>query len=222
MRILIIEDEKELRDALSEGLTLNGFAVDGAGDGMDGLELLSINSYDLLILDLNLPGMDGMEILKRVRMKDSSIRVIILSARDGIEDRVCGIDSGADDYMVKPFHFDELVARIRGLLRRRFDSFDNIISIEGLSVNLKTHEVTVSGNLVQLRPKEYGILEYLVLNQGRYVSQEELIEHVWNEEADPFMSSVRVHVSHIRKKLMAFTDHDFIESSPRLGYMIRK
>ena len=122
MRILVIEDENELREDLEDGLRLSGYAVDGAGDGEAGWELLTVNQYDLLLLDLNLPFMDGMDILKQVRAIDPNLRILILSARDGIEDRVDGLDCGANDYLVKPFHFAELLARIRGLLRRKFET----------------------------------------------------------------------------------------------------
>ena len=122
MRILVIEDENELREDLEDGLRLSGYAVDGAGDGEAGWELLTVNQYDLLLLDLNLPFMDGMDILKQVRAIDPNLRILILSARDGIEDRVVGLDCGANDYLVKPFHFAELLARIRGLLRRKFET----------------------------------------------------------------------------------------------------
>ena len=223
MRILIIEDEKDLRETLAEGLALNGYAVDTAEDGESGYEMISVNPYDLLILDLNLPRMDGMAVLSRLRKKSGSVRVLILSARDGIDDRVRGIDSGADDYMVKPFHFDELLARMRGLLRRRYDTGEKVLKCGILSIDLSSHEAECSGRKLDLRPKEYGILEYLMSNSGRFVSQEELIEHVWNEDVDPFISSVRVHVSHIRRKIAEASGCDsVIESAPGCGYMIRR
>lgn len=223
MRILIIEDEKELREDLEDGLKLSGYAVDSAEDGELGWEMLTINQYDLLLLDLNLPYVDGMDILKRVRTTDPNLKILILSARDGIEDRVDGLDYGANDYLVKPFHFAELLARIRSLLRRRFETEQNVLTCQNISINRNTQEVFVGEKMLQLMPKEYGILEYLMTNADRYVTQEELLEHVWDENADPFTTSVRVYVSYLRKKLSPYVDATkFIESAPSRGYMIRK
>ncbi|MGI5977083.1 MAG: response regulator transcription factor [Candidatus Limivicinus sp.] len=222
MRILIIEDEEELRLDLQLGLKTMDYAVDTADDGFKGLTMLEENSYDLLILDLNLPEIDGMEVLRRLRKEDRNIKILILSARDAVEDRVAGLDTGANDYLVKPFHFAELLARIRGLLRRNFETASNIISCRSVTLDRSSHEVRANGNTVELRPKEYGILEYLMSNAGRYVSQEELLEHIWDENADPFTGSVRVYMSYLRKKLAPFLNGEtLIESAPTKGYIIR-
>lgn len=223
MRILVIEDETELREALEEGLRMSGYAVDGASDGEAGWEMLTIYQYDLLLLDLNLPSIDGMEILRRIRATNSDLRILILSAREGIEDRVGGLDCGANDYLIKPFHFSELLARIRSLLRRRFETEQSILTCQNVSLLRNTQEVLIGDKAVPLMPKEYGILEYLMSNANRYVTQEELLEHVWDENADPFTSSVRVYVSFLRKKLSPYLNSAvFIESAPSKGYMIRK
>lgn len=223
MRILVIEDERELREALEDGLKLSGYAVDSAEDGEMGWEMITVNQYDLLLLDLNLPYLDGMDILKRVRATDPDLRILILSARDAVEDRVDGLDHGANDYLVKPFHFAELLARIRGLLRRRFETGESVLTCQNVSINRNTQEVFVGDQRLQLMPKEYGILEYLMTNADRYVTQEELLEHVWDENADLFTTSVRVYVSYLRKKLSPYVDAiKFIESAPSRGYMIRK
>ena len=223
MRILVIEDEQDLREDLVDGLQMSGYAVDSAEDGQLGWELLEVNRYDLLILDLNLPLLDGMEILRQVRQKDHDLRILILSARDAVEDRVEGLDCGANDYLIKPFHFAELLARIRGLLRRRFETEESLIICQAVSLNQNTRGVFVGGKALQLMPKEYGILEYLMLHADRFVSQEELLEHVWDENADPFTSSVRVYVSYLRRKLSEYPEGvDLIESAPSKGYMIRK
>ena len=223
MRILIIEDEKELADSLKEGLMLSNYAVDVAYDGEEGQSLLSINNYDLLLLDLNLPKIDGIEILQELRKKNSSIKVLILSARDSVDDKVLGLDNGANDYLAKPFHFKELLARIRNLLRIDFKTQDQSITINEVTLNMSKREVYVKGEKIELRSKEYGILEYLMVHSPRYVSQEELLEHVWDENADPFTSSVRVYVSYLRKKLSKYiTNYDFIERAQWKGYRVRE
>ncbi len=148
---------------------------------------------------------------------------MILSAREGVEDRVRGLDCGANDYLIKPFHFSELLARIRSLLRRRFETEQSILTCQNVSLLRNTQEVLIGDKAVPLMPKEYGILEYLMSNANRYVTQEELLEHVWDENADPFTSSVRVYVSFLRKKLSPYLNSAvFIESAPSKGYMIRK
>lgn len=223
MRILVVEDEKELQTALKEGLVLSSYAVDTADDGMEALSLLNINSYDLLLLDLNLPKLNGIEVLKQLRKTNPSIKVLVLSARDSVDDKVLGLDEGANDYLVKPFHFKELLARIRNLLRINYKIEDNIIKCQEVSLNCTTKEVFVNGHKVSLMPKEFGILEYLMIHSPRYISQEELIEHVWDENADPFSSSVRVYVSYLRKKLSPYLiNKDLIERAQWRGYRIRK
>ena len=223
MRILVIEDEQELRNDLQMGLHMMGYAVDTAADGQEALDQYAVNDYDLLLLDLNLPEVDGMEVLQRVRSQDPHMKILILSARDTVEDRVEGLDTGANDYLVKPFHFAELLARIRGLLRRKFETSPSILNWGPVMLNQGTGEVTVNGQKIELRPKEYGILQYLLLNSDRYVSQEELLEHIWDENADPFTGSVRVYVSYLRKKLAPYLgDRVLIESAPARGYRIRR
>ena len=221
MRILIIEDEKDLRESLKEGLELSSYAVDSAEDGAEGLELLNINNYDLLILDLNLPKIDGIEVLQELRKSNTTLKVLILSARDSVEDKVKGLDLGANDYLSKPFHFKELLARARNLLRINFETKSNLITINEVSLNTNTKEVFVNNNKVTLMPKEFGILEYLMTHSPRYITQEELIEHVWDENADPFSASVRVYVSYLRKKLSPYLkNQDFIERAQWKGYRI--
>ena len=222
MRILVIEDEPELREDLAEGLRFSDYAVDTAEDGQKGLELLMCNAYDLLILDLNLPVISGMEVLRRVRQENHDLRILILSARDAVEDRVDGLDEGANDYLVKPFHFNELLARIRSLLRRRFETESAVLTCGKIALNRNTGEVWADGITLNLRPKEYGMLLYLMEHADRYITQEELFEHVWDDRADPFTASVRVYMSYLRKKLAACMTDEVILSAPTRGYMIRK
>ncbi|MGL4992480.1 MAG: response regulator transcription factor [Sarcina sp.] len=179
MRILVIEDEIDLLEAIKEGLEIDGYAVDSSDDGEEGLHLAFCNDYDLIILDLNLPKVDGIDILKEVRSENKLVKILILTARSSIEDRVKGLDLGANDYLIKPFHFDELEARIRSLLRMRFIQDDNILKCKNLKVDIKLRATYADDELVKLTKKEFGILEYLMKNKNRVISQEELIEHIW-------------------------------------------
>ena len=206
MRLLIIEDERTLCDAVSKSLEKDGFEVDVCYTGAEALEKTGTDKYDLIILDLNLPRMDGMDILKKLRLNDQETKVLILSARGNAADKIAGLDAGANDYMAKPFHLGELGARVRSLTRRRFIQHDVSLTYGELS------------EIVILTRKENGILEYLLLNQGRPVSQEELIEHVWDGSVDVFSNSIRVHISSLRKKLRAVLGYDPIINRIGEGY----
>ena len=220
MRLLIIEDEISILEALQKGLRKEGYAVDIISDGNEAVEYLELNSYDLVVLDINLPGIDGFSILRNLRQKDIDTRVIIISANREIEDRIRGLDLGANDYLVKPFDFQELKARIRSLLRRKFISKPNILQEAGLEINLSTLKVTYEGSDIPLTLKEYGILKYLVENKGRAVSSEELFEHVWDEHSDPFSKVIRVHIYSLRKKLVNATGKDDIITTLKgVGYL---
>lgn len=201
MKLLIIEDEADILRAVSRGLRKCGYAVDTATDGASGLELCLINQYDLLILDLNLPGMDGMEVLQKLRQQDQELKVLILSARYSVEDKVLGLDEGANDYLVKPFHFAELEARVRALLSRRFSREPKLLLCGDLSMDIVTRKTAAGGQILELTAKETAILEYLLKHQERAVSSEELLEHVWDSEADLFSNAIKVHISALRKKL---------------------
>lgn len=220
MKILVIEDEVELNDAIAEGLRLSGYTVDSAYDGEEGEELQFINDYDLIVLDINLPKMDGFEVLKKIRERDKSVNVIMLTARGDVEDRVTGLDLGANDYIVKPFYTEELEARIRSLLRRRTIVESSIIEIKDFKFDTENRRVYVKGEPLKLTPKEFQILEYLVLNRGRYITIEEIIEHVWDDELDMFSNSARVHITSLRKKLKNALGFDLIENKIGRGYMI--
>lgn len=220
MHILIVEDVKELCTTLASSLKASGFEVDTSSDGLEAMELLETESYDLIVLDLNLPGMDGMEILENFRKFDNKTKIIILSARSQIKDRVEGLDKGANDFLIKPFHLEELEARIRSLLRREFVQNSTVLSYKDLSFDTKKRKAIAKDQDISLTRKESGILEYLLLNKGRPVSQEELIEHVWDDSVDPFSNSIRVHVSSLRKKLKAAISYDPIINKVGVGYLI--
>lgn len=208
MKLLLVEDEALLSAAMAKGLRRRGYAVDCAYDGEEALELWGVNDYDLMILDLNLPKLDGLEVLRRVRERDAALRVLILSARSSVPDKIAGLDGGSNDYLTKPFDFAELEARIRALLRQEVRMKDVSLSCGGLRVDTAAKRVYWRGTPVELTKKEYSILEYLMAHQDQVISLEELIEHVWDSESDPFSNTFRFHISSLRKKLSAASGTD--------------
>ena len=220
MRLLIVEDEKNLCDTIAKNLYDAGYEVDTSYDGNNALDCILSEDYDLIVLDLNLPGTDGMDILKELRKKNEETKVIILSAKSQIADKVAGLDAGANDYLEKPFHLQELEARIRSLTRRKFVQKDVCLHCGEIKFDTKKREAYAKDKPVSLTRKENGILEYLLLNQGRPISQEELIEHVWDASVDSFSGSIRVHMSSLRKKLKAVLGYDPIVNKIGEGYKI--
>jgi DNA-binding response OmpR family regulator len=220
MRLLLVDDEKDLCDTLAKGLRLDGYEVDVCFDGMEASDLVCVEKYDLIILDLNLPGMDGMDILKQLRREDSETNVLILSARGQLQNKVDGLDAGANDYLCKPFYFEELEARVRSLTRRRVVQHALTLQCKDISLNTKTRIAYVRGEELSLTRKEIGLLEYLLLNQNRPVSQEELIQHVWDSSVDAFSNSIRVHMSALRKKLRQALGYDPITNRVGQGYVL--
>lgn len=220
MKILLVEDEEKLLETIKEGLVHSGYAVDTALDGEEGSFMAFTNDYDLIILDINLPKKDGFEILKEVRARDREVNIIMLTALSDIDDRVRGFDLGANDYVLKPFHFEELKARIRSLLRRKTTIKDSVIETKGISFDTTKRTFNIKGENLKLTAKEAGILEYLFFNLGRYVTTEELMEHVWNDEVDIFSNVVRVHMSALRKKLKAKLGKNIIRNEIGKGYII--
>lgn len=220
MRLLIVEDEEDIQEALCYGLRKRGYAVDAAGDGVDAVGLCEVNDYDLVILDLNLPGLDGMDVLRQVRALGKPTKTLILSARSTIDDKIEGLDEGASDYLTKPFHFGELEARVRMLLRRAFIQAGADLTWGGLRLDTNGKTASFRGEPLELSMREFAILEYLMSNMGRPVSAEELLEHVWDSETDPFTNQVKVYISTIRRKLSAFTSETVIRSIRGAGYVI--
>lgn len=220
MRILIVEDEIDLCDSIAEGLEIDGYAVDTCYDGEKAFEFISTETYDLVLLDLNLPSMDGIALLEAVRARNKELKVLILSARSSVSDKVLGLDLGANDYLVKPFAFEELEARIRNLLRRTFIQENTVLTFEELSLNTVKRSASVGGIELSFTRKELALLEYFLLNQGKVISQEELMEHVWNMEADSFSNAVRVHIASLRKKLKAQLNYDPIATKIGEGYYL--
>ena len=222
MRILLVEDEKMLSGFIVKGLRNAGYAVDPVFDGEEALYEYEVNEYDLIVLDLNLPKKDGLEVLREIRAKNQEIKVLILSARTKVGDRILGLDEGANDYLIKPFDFGELEARIRNLLRREFVQKPLDLSLGDLRVDTKAKRVYFDDQEIALTRKEYGILEYLMLHQSHVISAEELTEHVWDNEFDPFSNTFRYHIHSLKKKLSAASGLDFIKTIRGQGYIIEE
>ena len=220
MRILVVEDERALCETIVRSLRRLAYSVDHCYDGDQALELLGTEQYDLVLLDLNLPGKDGMTVLRTFRQRDRKTPVLILSARSEVKDKVEGLDAGANDYLSKPFHLAELEARIRSLTLRQFTQQDVLLTFKALSFDTRSRTATVNGQTLALTRKETGILEYLMVHQGRPVSQEELMEHVWDNSVDSFSNSIRVHISALRKKLRAALGYDPIRNRIGEGYLM--
>lgn len=201
MRILVVDDEEDIANALVKGLRQQGYAADIALDGQKALEMAWVNEYDLLILDLNLPGMGGLEVCRQLRTEKPDLLILMLTARDKLEDKVTGLDLGADDYMVKPFHFEELAARVRALLRRDLRIREPLLQCDDLKLDPAARIVWQDKQQLDLTRKEFGVLEYLMRHPNEVISQEKLLEHVWDINADPFTNTVRVHISSLRHKL---------------------
>ena len=204
MRVLVVDDETDLTEAVALGLRRDGYAVDTAFGGNEAIDKLSVNAYDLVCLDLTMPGVDGLEVCRWIKGPDgpeSAPRVLMLTARDSLADRVAGLDEGADDYLVKPFAFEELRARVRSLLRREAARSGSVVVVGDLELDDVRHEARRGGMLLELTAKEFALLRYFMAHAGEVLSQEELLEHVWDEHADPFTNTVRVTVGTLRRKL---------------------
>ncbi len=226
MRILVVEDEQDLASAIAISLRRDGYAVDVAGDGAAALERVVVNDYDLLCLDLNLPDTDGLDLCRQVvtmPIVDNATqpRIIMLTARGSIEDRILGLDHGADDYLVKPFSLGELGARVRALLRRDTTVNSAVVERHGVELDAGRHEVRVDGRPTDLTAKEFALLRWFLLHPDTVHSAERLLEHVWDEHADPFTATVRVTISNLRRKLSDAGKPDLIETLPGRGYRLR-
>jgi DNA-binding response OmpR family regulator len=220
MRILVVEDEKDLAEAIALGLQKQGYAADVALDGEEAIDMFEVNEYDLIVLDLNLPKIDGIEVCRRIRSSGSSAGILMLTARTGLNDRVLGLDQGADDYLAKPFHFPELLARVRAILRREGAVRHDILRVGDLLLDPNAMRGFYKDVGISLTVKEFAILEYLARNAGRIVSQEELLEHVWNEETNLFTHTIKVHIKNIRKKLIDAGSDDLISTVKGRGYLL--
>jgi DNA-binding response OmpR family regulator len=221
MRILVVEDEHKIANALKRGLEQESYAVDVEYDGEDGLASALTGEYDLIILDRMLPGLEGIEICQRIRQKNIHCPIIMLTAKDQINDRVAGLNSGADDYLIKPFAFEELLARVKALLRRPKDTIGTVLKVKDLSLNTVTYEVKRAGKLIVLSSKEYALLHYLLRNQNRILSKDAIIAHVWNFDADVLPNTVEVYMGYLRNKIdKPFSGPNLINTVRGFGYKL--
>jgi DNA-binding response OmpR family regulator len=201
MKILVVEDEPKLNKGLVQGLKTRGYAVDFAFDGEEGEKLARLNDYDLIILDIMMPKRDGLEVCRNLRAAGIHLPVLFLTAKDATEDKIKGLDIGGDDYLVKPFSFDELAARIRTLLRRQPLTTSDILTLGGLHLDTRAQTVTVEGREISLTLREYGLLEYMLRNKDAVITREDILSHVWDRFFDSFSNIIDVHLKNLRKKL---------------------
>jgi DNA-binding response OmpR family regulator len=221
MKLLLIEDEEDLSTILSAGLRKCGYAVDSAGDGEEALDFYNSCEYDVVILDLNLPKIDGLEVLQTIRNKDNKTKILILSARSAVNDRVQGLDMGANDYLTKPFDFLELEARIRTLSRIAYIQQENELTCSGIRLNMATKVVSFHAVKLALTKKEYAILEYMMFHKNRVISADQLLDHVWDSDADLYPSTMKYHIHSLKKKLAeAGCETELIVNVRGIGYKI--
>lgn len=222
MRILIIEDEERLAKSLKKALEAESYAVDICFDGEEGYNTAAVEDYDLIILDIGLPTMDGVTLCKKLREEKNKTPILMLTARDAITDKIKGLDSGADDYLVKPFDFEELLARIRALIRRDKKAPSPILTVDNLTLDPASHKVMRADNEISLTAKEYALLEYLMRHPSQILSKTQIIDHVWDIDLDPFSNVVDVYIGYLRNKI----DKPFQKEKPLiqtvkgLGYRI--
>ena len=221
MKILVVEDEKKVASFLKKGLEQEYYSVDVASDGKEGLNYVISNEYDVIILDIMLPFIDGISLLKEIRKEKIGTPILMLTAKDTVNDKVTGLDSGADDYLAKPFAFEELLARIRALMRRKEGSKSLILSVDNLSLDTQTHKVTRDGKEIILTPKEYSILEYLLRNKNNVVSRMKLTDHVYEYQFDPDTNVIDVYINKLRNKIDKDFTHQLLHTIRGIGYMIK-
>jgi two-component system copper resistance phosphate regulon response regulator CusR len=220
MRILLVEDEPRVAQFVAKGLRERSYAVDTARDGESALYQTEINEYDLVILDVMLPGKNGFEVCRELRERAVKTPVLMLTARDAVDDRVEGLDSGADDYLIKPFEFKELLARVRALLRRAREFRPSVLQVADLTLNTASHTASRAGRQIELTAKEYALLEYFALQHGRLLGREEIAEHVWDENFDPMSNVIDVYVRRLRKKVDEGFDRPLIHTRRGAGYVL--
>jgi len=222
MRLLVVEDEKKVANFIRKGLEEEGYAVDLAHDGEEGLGMALDQVHDLIILDISLPKMDGIGMLKKLRDANLKTPVLLLTVRATIEDKVLGLDSGADDYLTKPFAFQELVARVRALLRRRADTELTLLQVADLTLDPARHVVTRSGQKIELTSKEYALLHYFMQNSGRVLSRAMITDHVWNYDFDTGTNVIDVYVNYLRKKVDSGRKPKLIHTVRGVGYVLKE
>ena len=222
MRILLVEDEEKIANFLKKGLKEHKFALDVAPDGEEALYFADVNQYDLIILDLGIPKISGINVCKQIRAAKNTVPILILTARSAVEDRVMGLNAGADDYLSKPFSFVELLARIRALLRRERKEKTDILKVGDLEVNMLNHEVLRAGKQIPVTSREYSLLQYLMLHANQVVTRTMISEHVWNEEFNSFSNIIDVHIRYLRKKIDDGYKAKLIHTIRGTGYILKE
>lgn len=222
MRILLAEDEKDLNRIISQKLTSDGYGVDSCYDGLEALEHFRSTTYDAAILDIMMPKMDGITLLKKIRQEGNQTPVLILTARDAVSDKVTGLDSGANDYLVKPFSFEELGARLRAITRSVFGKSSSVLAVADLTLDTATHEVKRAGKEIILSAKEYALLEYLMYNKGVVLSRERIEDHIWNYDYEGGTNVVDVYISYLRKKIDSGHETKLIHTLRGRGYVLKE
>ena len=221
MRLLVVEDEKKLNELVTKKLKKEYYGVDSCFDGEEAIRYVEGTEYDAIILDIMLPKLDGFEVVKRIRAKKNKVPILLLTARDNIDDKVKGLDYGADDYLVKPFIFEELMARIRVLLRRNSGNADNVVTIANLKVDLDAKTVFRDDKLIKLSAREYSVLEYLIRNKGKILSRERIEDHIWNYDYEGGTNVIDVYIRYLRKKIDDSYTPKLIHTIRGLGYVLR-
>lgn len=221
VKILVVEDESRISGFVRKGLTEKGFVVDVTENGVDGLHMATTASYDAVLLDIMLPGRDGLSVLKELRASGSTVPVILLTARDGIDDRVAGLDHGADDYITKPFFMEELIARLRAVTRRVTGASVSVLSSAGVVLNRMTREVTVGGGRVMLTAREFNLLELFLRSPGEVITRTQMLEKVWEYHFDPKTNIIEVYIQRLRVRLADAGAPDVIETVRGVGYRFR-
>ena len=222
MRLLVAEDEKDMNRLITRALEKEGYGVDSCFDGEEAMDYLESAEYDGVILDIMMPKMDGHQVLKKLRARGSNLPVLFLTARDSIADRVAGLDLGADDYLIKPFDFDELLARVRAMMRKRSGHKTSVITIGDLKIDTGSHEVTRGDRSIELSSREYSILEYMVMHPGQVLSREQIETHVWNFDYSGGSNVVDVYISYLRKKIDGKENVKLIRTVWGTGWMIKE
>ena len=222
MRVLVVEDERDLNRILVKALSAEGYSADACFDGVEALEYLSGAQFDVVILDVKMPRMDGMELLRRMRSSGNDTPVILLTAMDSVPDRVRGLDTGADDYLVKPFSFDELMARIRVVTRKRTGAVTNVFTLADLTVDTASHTVTRGGRTITLSSKEFALLEYLIRNKGTVLSRESIENNLWNYDYSGGSNVVDVYISYLRRKIDNGFSKKLIQTVWGVGWVMRE
>ncbi|MBR6594421.1 MAG: response regulator transcription factor [Clostridia bacterium] len=222
MRILIADDERDLNAVITRRLSMEKYTVDSCYDGEEALDYLRFAEYDAIVLDIMMPKKNGLEVLRQLRSSGDMTPVILLTAKDAISDRVEGLNTGADDYLIKPFSFDELIARLRAVTRRSCGIVTNVLTAGDLVMNLNTHTVTRGGKEISLSSKEFSILEYLVRNKGNVLSREKIEEHIWNYDYEGGSNVIDVYISYLRKKIDGDFETKLIHTIRGVGYIIKE